>query len=114
MIGKVVSGLIYLVSFYFKGFCNLCKQPNPILSRKIGASVKWFLIWSEKNIQRPTPIHAHRLHSFHIYLVNVWSFFTVYFDANETFIHHFGYVFVLERFSFHHMAPVTGRVADTD
>lgn len=51
------------------------------------------------------------LHKCHVDFVNIWSFFSVNFDTNKVFIKKFSNIFIFKRFSFHHMTPVTSRVA---
>jgi hypothetical protein len=47
-------------------------------------------------------------------MVDIRTFFPVHLDAYETIIHQASHLLVLEAFMLHYMAPVTGRISDTD
>src|SRR4029079_16302808 len=97
MSGEIICRVIDLITLYLKSFSDLKKQTCPILWRKISASIKWFLIGREENIERPAAIHTHGLHGFHVNVIDVGSLLTIHSYANKTFVHHFRDVVIFKR-----------------
>ena len=82
------------------------------VGRKICAAEKRFQFWREKNIQRPAAAARGALHERHVNLVHIRTLLAIHFDAHKMFTQKRADLFVLERFTLHHMAPMAGRVAD--
>ncbi len=89
-------------------------RPAPAIFRwEIGAGEKRLLIRRQKHRHRPAPlavVHRHRRR--HVNLVEIRPFLAIHFDADKMAIHDGGDRRVFKRLPLHHMAPVTGRVAD--
>ena len=84
-----------------------------LFRRKVGTAVERLAVRSQEHGHRPSTAPGEHLHRVHVDVVDVGSFFAVDLDVDVVLVHQRRDVSVLERFSFHHMAPVTGRVADT-
>ena len=84
-----------------------------IFRRKIGAAVKRLAVRRQKHCHRPATAAREQLHRVHINLVQIGTFLTVDLNADEQVIHQGRDLFVLKRLTLHYMAPVTGRVTDT-
>ena len=82
--------------------------------REIGAAEKRLEFRREKDIQRPAAGAGRGLDESHVNLVHVRPLLAVHLDADEMFVENPGNLFVLERFAFHDVAPVAGRVADAE
>ena len=80
--------------------------------RKISAAEKRFPFGREENAHRPAAAAGRGLHERHVNFVHVGAFLAVHLDADEMFVEKFADVFLLERFAFHDVAPVAGRIAD--
>src|SRR5947207_4658318 len=85
-----------------------------IVGGEIGAPVEWTAIGSKEDGHGPATLLCKILYCLHINVINVGSFFTIYFNGDKMLIHQASYVFVLEGFALHDMAPVAGRVANTE
>src|SRR5439155_1973141 len=82
--------------------------------RKVRAAVERHAIGRQEHGHRPTSVPRHRLHGFHVNLVDVRPLFAVHLHADEVTVHDRRDVGVLERLALHHVAPVAGRVADRE
>ncbi len=80
--------------------------------RKIGAPEKRLQLRCQKDIHRPAARARRRLHERHVNFIHVRAFLAVHFDADKMVVEKFAGLFVLERFAFHDVAPMTGRVTD--
>ncbi len=103
----------YLLTTFFISRRNLRKNAMPLLGWKISASVKWLGCGSQKHIQWPAASQTHILNGIHINLVNIWSLLSVNFYANKQIVHNFRQRLIFKAFSFHHMAPMASRIANT-
>ena len=67
------------------GSNHLVKSWHIHASRRwpVGASEKWLLVWSQEHGHRPATSTTHQLHRLHINLINVWTFLSIYLDANK-------------------------------
>ena len=84
-----------------------------VLGWEIGSPEKRLQVRGQKHVERPAPsFPKHRLKTRHVDLVHIGPFFPVKFHADEVLIEKFRYLFILERLPLHHVAPVTGRIAD--
>src|SRR6266480_7181664 len=81
---------------------------------EIGTSVEWATVGSKEDGHGPATLLCKGLHGLHIDFVYIWSFFTIYFNRDKMLIHEASDVFILEGFALHDMAPVAGRVANTE
>ena len=81
--------------------------------RKVSAAVKRLEVGREPDVEWPAAAAGRGLHEGHIDFVHVGPLLAVKFDADEMLVHHLGGRFILERLTLHHVAPVAGRVADT-
>src|SRR6266581_208266 len=85
-----------------------------VVGWEIGTSVEWATVGSKEDGHGPATLLCKGLHGLHIDVVYIWSFFTIYFNRDKMLIHQASYVFILEGFALHDMAPVAGRVANTE
>ena len=53
---------------------------------KICSSVEWFFLWCQKDAQWPTALSCNHLAGFLIYVINIWSLFSVHFYVDEIII----------------------------
>src|SRR5947209_8611941 len=86
----------------------------PIMWGEVGTTVERASIGCKKDSHGPATLLRQGLHCLHVNAVNVWPFFTVYFYRNKVLIHEGRNLLVLEGLALHHVAPVTGRVADAE
>ena len=80
--------------------------------RKIGAAPDRFAGGREEHGERPAALLAEMMQRGHVYLIDVGAFLAIDFDVDEQLVHHRRGGVVLEAFVRHHVAPVTGRIAD--
>src|SRR6266702_7346536 len=85
-----------------------------VVGREISAPVEWASIGSKEDGHGPATLLCKGLHCLHVNVIYIGSFFTIYFNGDKMLIHHVSDVFVLEGFALHDMAPVAGRVANTE
>src|SRR5215212_1353092 len=85
----------------------------PAIFWKICPYVERPLVWSQEYRQRPAACSYRNLANFLIYIIYIWSFFSIYFYINKIFIHYFGNLFVFKGFMSHHMAPVACTISYT-
>ena len=101
-------------------FVDLLKQLRKartavtIVRREISAAKKRFPFRREKNIQRPAAGTGRGLDEGHVNLVHVRPLFAIHLDADEVLVQKSRNFFILERFAFHDVAPVAGRIADAE
>ncbi len=89
-------------------------QPHPVFRRPVGAAVEGDTVRGNEDVERPTAVPRHRLHRRHVDRIEIGPLFAIDFDVDEMLVHDGGGALVLERLVLHHMAPVTGGVADAD
>jgi hypothetical protein len=82
--------------------------------RKVGATEERFAVGGEKGGERPAALTGGSLDEAHVNLVDVGPFFAIDLDADEMVIEDAGDVGVFERFPFHDVAPVAGRITDAE
>src|SRR5690606_31893283 len=75
-------------------------------------AVKRLPFRGEEHGHGPAAMPRHPLHGRHVERVDVRPLLSVYLDVDEAIVHDRRRILVLERFSLHHVAPVTGGVAD--
>jgi len=80
--------------------------------REVGASVERHPLRGEEHGHGPAAAPGHRLHGLHVDLVHVGPLLAIHLDRDEEPVHEIRDAVVLERLALHHVAPVTGRVAD--
>src|SRR6516162_8600897 len=85
-----------------------------IVGWEIGATVKWTTVGSKEDGHGPATLLSQGLHCLHVNVIYIGPFFTIYFNRDKMLIHQASCVFVLEGFALHDMAPVAGRVANTE
>ena len=83
-----------------------------VLRGEVGPAIEGFLRRREEQREGPAPLAAKHLHDALVNVVQVRTLFTVHFDAHEVLVHQCRDALVLEGLVFHHMAPVTGRIAN--
>src|SRR5208282_465060 len=79
---------------------------------KIRAAQKRLQFRREKNVHWPAAAPGRGLDEHHVNFVHVRPFLAVHLDADKMFVEKRADLFVLERFAFHDVAPMAGRVAD--
>ena len=88
------------------------RPPVPAVRRKVRAAVERLEVRREPDAHRPSARPGGRLHEQHVHAVHVGALLAVHLDGDEAGVEHAGDGRILERFVRHHVAPVTGRVAD--
>jgi hypothetical protein len=86
----------------------------PVGRRIVGAGVERLALGGEEDGHRPATLARHRLRRLHVDRVEVGPLLAVHLDADEALVHERRGCLVLERLALHHVAPVTGRVADAE
>ena len=81
---------------------------------KIGSGKEWLLLWGHEDRQRPAAGAGHGLTHGHIHRINVRALFPVHLDADELAVKETRNLLILKGFMSHNMAPVAGRVPDTE
>ena len=100
--------------------CDLIKdfreaRPSPSRRRReVGASVERLQGGCEPHAHRPPSRAGRHLHERHVYPIDVRPFLAIDLDRHIVAIEQLGHRGVLEALVLHHMAPVTGRVADRE
>src|SRR5205807_10193645 len=87
---------------------------STIIRGEIGAPIERAPVGHKEDGHGPTTLLCKGLHGLHVNVIYVGSFFTINFNRNKMLIHQASDVFVLEGFALHDMAPVAGRVANTE
>ena len=82
--------------------------------RKISAAPDRLAVGREKHGQRPAALLAEMMQRGHVDLIDVRPLLAIDFDVDEQLVHHPRGGVVLEAFMRHHVAPVTGRIADRE
>ena len=84
----------------------------PVLGRVVGAAEKRLPLGGQEHGHGPAAPPGQHLHRVHVDLVQVGPLLPVHLDAHVVLVHQRGDGLVLEGLMLHHVAPVTGRVAD--
>ena len=87
------------------------RQVVSSFGREIRAAVKRNPLRRDEHVQRPSALLLHHMHGGHVNVIDIRSFFPVYFDAYKVFIHQLCDHRILKTLLFHDMAPMTGRIA---
>ena len=82
--------------------------------RKVRATVKGLAVRREPDAHGPAPAPSQDLHRAHVDGIDIRSLFAIDLDGDVVLVDVARDLFVLEALFFHHMAPVTGGVADTE
>ena len=82
------------------------------LVREVGAAVERPAVRGQEDRHRPAAAAGHRLDRRHVDLVEVGPLLAIDLDRDEVVVEIARRRLVLERLALHHVAPVTGRVAD--
>jgi hypothetical protein len=85
---------------------------EPVLPGEVGAGEERLPLGGEEHRHRPAALAGHGLHRRHVDGVQVGALLTVDLDAHEVLVHERRGAGVLEGLVGHHVAPVTGSVAD--
>ena len=93
---------------------HLAERRHPVarLVRVVGAAVERTALGGQEDRHRPATATGHRLDRRHVDLVEVGPLLAVDLDRHEPVVQVARRRLVLERLALHHVAPVTGRVAD--
>jgi hypothetical protein len=85
-----------------------------LVRREVGAAVEGHAFGVEEDGHRPAALPGEGLHGLHVDSVDVGTLLPVHLHADEIRIHVRRGVSVLEGLALHHVAPVTGRIADRE
>ena len=93
---------------------HLAERGHPVtrLVRVVGPAVERPPVGCQEHRHRPATAAGHRLDRGHVDLVEIGTLLAIDLDRHEPVVQVAGGRLVLERLAFHHVAPVTGRVAD--
>ena len=83
-----------------------------VLGREIRAAEERTAVGQAEAVEGPAAVALDHLHGVHHQLVDFGPFLAVDLDAHEVLVHQVGDPGLFERLAGHHVAPVTGRVAD--
>ena len=106
-----------LVAEQPRDFAQHVDEGRPAVARrlrKVGAAPDRLAGGREKHRQRPAALLAQMMQRLHVDLVDVRPLLAIDLDVDEQLVHHARGRLVLEAFVRHHVAPVTGRVADRE
>ena len=95
-------------------FEDLPERRHPVarLVGEVGPAVERPALRGQEDRHRPAAAAGHRLDRRHVDLVEVGPLLAIDLDRHEVVVQVAGRRLVLERLAFHHVTPVTGRVAD--
>jgi len=80
--------------------------------RPVGPPIEGMTLRREKDRHRPASAPGQCLHGCHVDLIQVGALLAVHLDADKVRVQQPGDLLILERFVCHHMAPMTGGVAN--
>ena len=83
-----------------------------IFRREVGTGEEGLLVGGEEDGHGPATLASEGLHGGHVDAVDVGALLAVDLDVDEVLVHEARDLVRLERLVGHHMAPVTGAVAD--
>ena len=86
----------------------------PVLLREISAAIKRLALGRQPHAHRPATVPRRLLHVGHVHAVEVGPLLAVHLDRHVVAVEHRRHRRILERLVRHHVAPVTGRVADAE
>ena len=90
------------------------RQPVPRLGREVRAAEKRFAVRQQEHRHRPAAVAGQGDDGIHVDGVDVGPLLAVDLDVHEPVVHERRRLLVLEGLVRHHVAPVTGRVADRE
>jgi hypothetical protein len=90
------------------------EQLQEPVARQVGGAEERLPVGGEQHGHRPAAAAVHRLHRLHVDEVDVRSLLAVDLDAHVVLVEDARHLLVLERLALHHVAPVTGGVADRE
>ncbi len=82
--------------------------------RKISAAPDRLAVGREKHGQRPAAMLAEVMQRRHVDLIDIGPLLAIDFDVDEQLVHHARGGVILETLMRHHVAPMTGRIADRE
>ena len=115
--GAIVCDAVGLLFEQPGHFVQHVDETRPAVARgfrKIGAAPERLALGREKHGQRPSALLAEHVQGRHVDLIDVRALLAVDLDADKTFIQELRGLLVFKRFPLHHVAPVAGRVTDTE
>ena len=90
------------------------RHPVPRFRRVVRPAEERLAVGRQEHRHRPAAVAAERDDRVHVHGVEVGTFLAVDLDVDEPLVHQLRNRGVLERLVLHHVAPVTGRVADRE
>ena len=102
------SGTVFLPKL-----SQLIQCLQPLILGEIGPPGKGFSSRQCESIERPTAAAGDHRNSIHIELVHIGTLLAIYLYTDKIFVHYSRNFLIFKGFLFHHMAPVTGGIADT-
>ena len=84
------------------------------IRREVGAGKEGLPVWHQEDIERPPALLREQLTGRHVDPVHIRPLLAVHLHRNEMPVLNLRDRRVLERLMLHHVAPVTGRIADRD
>ena len=115
--GTVALDLLRLLAEQPRHFAQHVDKGRFAVTRrigKIGAAPDRLAVGRQKHGQRPAALLAQMMQRRHVDLIDVGPLLTVDLDVDEQLVHHPRGGVVLETFVRHHVAPVTGGIADRE
>jgi hypothetical protein len=115
---QFIGGTDQLVASFMPGFVHLLQHLKEAwaaelrLGWPVRASIKRFQVRSEKHVQRPSALSGHGLHKRHVNAIDVRTFLAIDLYTDKLLVEVLGRFNILERFTFHDVAPMTRRVAN--
>ncbi len=90
------------------------RVPPAVFRRKIGTAEKRLELRRQPHRHRPAPAARRCLYERHVNTVHVGALLAIHLDRHVMFVHQRGDRLVFKTLPLHHVAPVTGRVADRE
>ncbi len=90
------------------------RQPVSRHRREVGAAVEGPAVGRAEHRERPAALTARAHHEVHVDAVEVGTLLAIDLHRHEALVQQRRRLLVLERLALHHVAPVTGAVADRD
>jgi len=93
---------------------DLLNERREVRWREISAGVKRLEIGRDEYVVRPATAARHQLGGRHVEFIHVRALLPVDLDADDRLVHQLGDLRILKDLPFHHMAPITGGIANGD
>ena len=90
------------------------RHPAAGRRREVGAAVERLQVGREEDRHRPTAAAGHHLRGVHVDLIEIGPLLAIDLDRDEPLVDDHRDLLVFEALVLHHMAPVTGGVADRE